>query len=69
MEEMYNKRAVVVTKNIIPLCAKLLDDNKAELKSTNTKLLQKIYSVMGRGMLDHVPGNKLRDISEIVSLD
>ncbi len=46
-----------------------MEDSKAELKSTNTKLLQKIYSVMGKGMLDHVPGNKLRDVSEIASLD
>lgn len=67
IEDMNSKKPILVQKNILPLTSKFLEDPKSEIKNTNVKLIQSIYSIMGKNMLDHVPTNKISAVSEIVS--
>jgi len=65
--EIYEKKQLLVTKNIIPAAAKCIEDTKADIKMATNKLFQSLYGLMGKSILEHVPGNKAQIILDIVS--
>ena len=50
---VYASRASVVVKHVLPLAFKLLDEKKGELRSSNTKLLQSLFKVMGNALWEN----------------
>jgi len=64
---LYNKKPFLITKNVLPQLAKLVEETKSEIKTATNKLLQTLYSLMGRSLVDHVPSNKAQIILDIVN--
>lgn len=65
--EIYEKKPLLVTKNVIPAAAKCIEDTKADIKMATNKLFQSLFGLMGKSILEHVPGNKAQIILDIVS--
>jgi hypothetical protein len=47
-------KAVLLSKHVIPLALKLLDENKSEIKASNNALLAMLYSAMGGKFIELV---------------
>jgi hypothetical protein len=64
---LHSKKPTLLTKNVIPVLAKLLDDARAEVKSATKVLLSTLYGLMGKGIIEFVPPNKGQLILEMIS--
>lgn len=47
IEKAYKKDPKVVTKHVIPLCFRLLNETKSTMKSAAISLVKTLYSIMG----------------------
>mmetsp|Transcript_7255 Transcript_7255/g.6379 ORF Transcript_7255/g.6379 Transcript_7255/m.6379 type:complete len:126 (+) Transcript_7255:821-1198(+) len=61
-----NKSHSVLAKVVLPLCYKLLDETKIEVKTKNEKLIRTLYQVLGQQVVDVCPQNKLQRVCDIL---
>ena len=46
-QDVHYQQIVHLTKTVLPVAFKLLEDNKNEIKSRSERLLRKLYSIIG----------------------
>lgn len=63
---LQNKRPILITKNIVPLTAKLVDDSRAEVKSATKVLLLTLYGILGKSLQEYVPNHKVQAILDVI---
>jgi len=64
---LYLKKPVLITKNVIPVISKCLEETKADIRNATHQLFQTLYSFMNRDLLDYVPANKSQIVFDIVA--
>lgn len=50
---VYSSKPSAVTKHVLPIAFKLLDEKKGELRTVNTKLLQSLFKAMGNALWEN----------------
>lgn len=50
---VYSSKPSVVTKHVLPIAFKLLDEKKGELRTVNTRLLQSLFKAMGNALWEN----------------
>jgi len=66
LPDVYKQKPVLIQKHVFPGVFKLLDDSKIEVKLAVNKLLQALYGLLGKELLDSVPQHKIPRILEAV---
>lgn len=64
---VYDKKPVLITKNIIPLLGKLLEDSKANVREECHRLVVMLYSVMNAEFFEFIPTGKTQKILDILN--
>jgi hypothetical protein len=65
--KVYEKKPNLVIKHVIPLAYKLAEDSKIEVREENTRLINKLYQIMGSGLFEHLPAGKVQKILEVLN--
>ena len=55
----------VITKSVMPLAFRIIDDTKMEVKQRGEKLLRKIFTIIGTPVLELCPKSKLQKVTDI----
>ena len=65
--QAHRAKPAPVTKAIIQLLNKLLEDGKMDVRLATQKLVNVMYSVIGSSLLEVVPSAKLQQVMEILN--
>ncbi len=63
---MHKQRPGIIAKHVLPATFKLLDDGKTEMKVAVNKLVQTLYGLVGKELIDAAPPGKVSRILEAV---
>lgn len=66
IEEIYEEKPALVTKNVCPLIIKLLDENKGDFKALLQKLVEKMHKLMANELFAAFPTGKTSLLSDLL---
>lgn len=66
LPDVHKQKPILIQKHVLPEVFKLLDDSKIEVKLAVNKLIQTLYDLLGKELLDSTPQQKLPRILEAV---
>ena len=56
----------MLSKQLLPVAYKLLDDSRNEVKMKTEKLLKKLYFLLGQQVIEQCPSTKLQRVIDVV---
>ena len=61
---VYEKKPALISKNVVPVAVRLVEDTKMDVKELAVKLVKKLYNTMGDSFFDCVPAGKVQRVLE-----
>ena len=66
LPDIHRQRPSMIARHVYPGTFKLLDDSKMEMKSAVNKLIQTLYGLTGKDLIESAPQNKVPRILEAI---